>query len=251
MINPPSLSVYIDEAGDPGVKDGLKYAATRHEWLCLSAVVVRTSRDREMIDWIKEMRQAARSTQAGALHYHRIGKARRRAVCSVFAEKPAKAFILCSHKSNMREYVNERIGSMLTGGTFYNWCLRLLLERVTAWCETWQRRELGNIEPAQVVFARRGHNYDHFFSYIDLLKMQRDSGTLFLKGPGLASELLIRDHWSVRPADQHAALQLADTAASAFYQAANTASPSHDLEPAPLWRRSFRQDGTALPPTSA
>jgi hypothetical protein len=232
VANLPHLSVFIDEAGDPGVRDGLKYLPTRHEWLCVSAVVVRSSRDQEMIEWVKEMRQAANSTQAGTLHYHRIAKERRHAVCDILGRKPAKAFVFTTHKSNMRQYVNKRMEAMVAGGTFYNWCLRLLLERVTAWCETWQRENLGGLEPLRVVFAQRGHDYEHFFSYIDLLRMQKEAGTLFLRGPGLDTALLDRAHWTVKPAEQLAALQLADTVASAFFAAANTASPSFDLEPA-------------------
>jgi hypothetical protein len=228
----PTLSIYIDEAGDPGVRDGVRYAVGRHEWLCLSAVAIRSSRSEELPDWVREMRVSANSTQAGALHYHRINAARRKAVCEVLAAKPARAFVLASHKSNMREYVNDRIGSMLESGTFYNWCIRLLLERVTDWAETWMKAELGQLEPMAVAFAQRGHDYDHFNSYVDLLKMQKEAGTLYLKGPGLAPTLLDRSHWSVGPASSLAGLQLADTMASAFYQAANTASPTWDTGPA-------------------
>ncbi|MGE0773688.1 MAG: hypothetical protein AB7G25_09105 [Sphingomonadaceae bacterium] len=113
---PTPLTVYIDEAGDPGVRDGLRYAADRHEWLCISAVVVRTRREAEAVDWVKEMRLAANSTQAGALHYHKVAIGRRLVVCEALASKPVKVFCLASHKSNLREYVNERIGKMLDAG---------------------------------------------------------------------------------------------------------------------------------------
>ena len=230
MVSP--LTIFIDEAGDPGVRDGLRYATGRHEWLCLSAVAVRTSREEETIEWVKEMRGAANSTQAGALHYHRITTARRSAVCAVLAQKPCRAFVLASHKSNLREYVNKRIGEMLESGTFYNWCIRLLLERVTDWAEAWLLRKGCSPCGLRVIFAQRGHDYGHFNSYIDLLRMQKEHGTLFLKGPGLAPELLKRDEWNVEPAHARAGLQLADTVCSAFYQAANTASPSWDTHPA-------------------
>ncbi len=228
----PTLTVYIDEAGDPGVRDGLRYSSSRHEWLCLSAVVVRSMRSPDLPVWVREMRDAAKSTQAGSLHYHRILTGRRSDVCQTLASKPCRAFVLATHKSNMREYVNDRIGAMISGGKFYNWCLRLLLERVTAWAEEWQKRELDTVEALEVVFAQRGHDYEHFFSYIDLLKMQKQADKLFLKGPGLAPALLDRSRWSVIPAADLAGLQLADTVASAFYQAANVASPTWDVTPA-------------------
>jgi hypothetical protein len=187
-----TLTVYIDEAGDPGVKDGLHYLGNRHEWLCIGAIITRTSRAQEVVDWVKELRACAASTQSGSLHYHKVKLDRRPAVCASLASKPCKGFVLASHKSNLREYINPRIGKMMDGGTFYNWCLRLLLERVTSWAEEWQRKNLGKTEPLQVLFATRGHNWKHFFAYIDLLRMQRESGTLFLKGPGLASTISIK-----------------------------------------------------------
>lgn len=227
-----ALTIYIDEAGDPGVRDGLSYLGKRHEWLGIAAVAVRSSRNADLVEWVREMRQQANATQSGALHYHKITVERRAGVCSLLAGKPARAFILASHKSNVREYINPRLQKMIDGGKFYNWCIRLLLERVTAWAEAWQLKDLGRLEGLQVVFARRGHDYDHFFSYVDLLRMQAENGTLFLKGPGLAPALLDRSEWSLSQPEQLAGLQLADTVASAFYQAANTASPAHDVAPA-------------------
>jgi hypothetical protein len=227
-----ALTLYIDEAGDPGVRDGLSFLEGRHEWMCVAAVCVRESRADEVVGWVKEMREVAKSTQAGALHYHRINRDRREAVCGKLAEKPCRAFVMASHKSNLREYFNPRIGQMISSGTFYNWCMRLLLERVTAWAESWQLENVGSRESMRVVFANRGHDWEHFFKYVDKLCMQKRTGTLYLKGPGLAVELLDRSDWSVEQAAENAGLQLADVVASAFYQAANTASPAHDMKPA-------------------
>lgn len=228
----PALTVYIDEAGDPGVRDGLAYRSTRHEWLCISAVITRSNRDSEIVEWVRGLREKASSTQSASLHYHKIRADRRAAVCEALAKRPCRAFVIASHKSNLREYVNPRIGAMMDGGTFYNWCLRLLLERVTSWAEAWQRSHLSGPEPLRIVFAQRGHDWDHFFSYVDLLQMQKRAGTLYLKGPGLAVELLAREHWIVEQAALNAGLQLADTVASSFYQAANSSAPNFDMRPA-------------------
>lgn len=150
----------------------------------------------------------------------------------MLATKPCKAFVLASHKSNLREYINPRIGSM-DADTFYNWCLRLLLERVTAWAEQWQLRELGCVAPPEIILEERGGtDYDHLFAYIDKLRMQAETGTLKLKGPGLHPTLLDRTHWRVARKSSWAGLQLADLVASAFYQAANAASPAFDQGPA-------------------
>jgi hypothetical protein len=228
----PMLTVFVDEAGDPGIRDGLRYSSTRHEWFCLAGIIVRSSRLAVLPDWIREIRSAANSKQAPALHYHRINRQRRNEVCRVLATKPCRAFVLASHKSNMRYYINHNLGAPVEAGTFYNWCLRLLLERMTAWAAEWLKRNRGQLEPLRVVLARRGHDYNHLFSYVDRLRMQKLTGTLLLKGPGLAPELLERANWTVESAEEIDGLQLADVVASAFYQAANSVSPAWDLLPA-------------------
>ncbi len=88
------------------------------------------------------------------------------------------------------------------------------------------------IDPMELVFAARGHDWDHFFNYVDKLEMQSRTETLFLKGPGLHHVLLERSKWKVELAEHLAGLQCADIVASAFYQAVNSVSPSHDVEPA-------------------
>lgn len=88
--------------------------------------------------------------------------------------------------------MNPNIDKMLKGGTFYNWCMRLLLERVTAWVESWSLQNNIDLQGMKVIFAERGHDWEHFFKYVDLLRMQKQSDTLYLKGPGLHEALLDR-----------------------------------------------------------
>jgi len=231
------IAVFIDEAGDPGVRDGLRFVGSRHEWMCVSAMVVRAERAGETVDWIKDCRQAANSRQAGALHYHRIHQERREAVCASLATRPCRLFTVATHKTNLREYVNPRLQQMIDAGKFYNWCLRLLLERVTDWVARWHEQEGIEIEPMDVLFASRGHDWGHFFAYVDKLQMQKRTGTLYLRGPGLHPTLLDRRNWSIDKAERRAGLQCADIVASAFYQAANHASPTFDLAPAQALKR--------------
>jgi len=227
------LTIFIDEAGDPGTKDGIKFYDDRYEWLCVAAVAVRTSRSDNLVNWVRDLRTRANSWQSGALHYHRITQERKPGVCAELATKPVRAFVVASHKSNMREYINPRLRSKVASDKFYNWATRMLLERVTEWAEEWQISEAGKLQPLSLVMAERGgHDYDHFFAYIDKLKMQAETGTMHLKGKGLNPVLLDRSDWSVRPVEELAGLQLADTVASAFAQAVNTKSPVHDIRPA-------------------
>lgn len=199
--------------------------------------MVRTCLQDDLVDWVKEMREEARARQAGALHYAQITKTRRAGVCEILSQKRCRAFVFASHKSNLRSYFNPRLNKPIDPERVYNWCFRLLLERVTAWVERKQMDEMGRIEPLRLVLAQRGHGYDHFNAYIDKLRWQRDNDQLFLKGPGLASAHLDRSEWIVEPAASNPGLQLADVIASAFYQGANQASPSHDIAPALALKR--------------
>jgi hypothetical protein len=239
----PPLTLYIDEAGDPGVRDGLAYAETRHEWLCLAGAVIRTPREPETVEWVREMRAQASSKQSDALHYARISLPRREAVCATLATKSLRGFCMASHKTNVRSHFNPRLGQITRADHFYNWCVRLLFERVSEWNVELCRKERTEMAPLRVVFAERGgHDYDHMFAYFDKLRMQIESGTLHLKGKPIAPALLVRDHWSVARAETLAGLQIADTIASAFYQAANTASPAWNVKPAAALKRIIAKD---------
>ncbi|MFD1610866.1 DUF3800 domain-containing protein [Sphingomonas tabacisoli] len=232
----PLLSVFIDEAGDPGVKDGLFYRRKRHEWLCLAAVVVRRARATSSdgpVGWVRNIRALAGVRQRPDLHYARVAKERRLRMCAAVADLPIRGFVIASHKSNMREHVNPRLGKLERSDQFYNWCMRLLLERVTRWAATWSRKEGLSLAPLDVTFARRGgHDYEHMFSYFETLRMQVAAGTLILKAGGLACPTVDQTYWKIDRAEKVAGCQLADTIASAFYQAANASSPAFDVAPA-------------------
>ena len=55
-----------------------------------------------------------------------------------------------------------------------------------------------------VLFASRGHDWRHFFAYVDKLQMQKRTGTLYLRGPGLHPMLLDRRNWSIDKAERRA-----------------------------------------------
>ena len=235
--------MFIDEAGDPGTRDGLGYLPGRHEWFCVGAFVVRRSREVEVVDWVREVREKAAARQGKSLHYARITRERREAACQLLATKPARAFCVASHKSNLRTYQNPRLGRFRGGDQYYNWCVRLLLERLTEWAARWHRDK--NVKPRglEVVFAKRGgHDYDHLFAYVDRLRMQVQTRTLHLKSGGLQDPFLDRAHWRVERAESLAGLQLADMIASSVYQGANSASPNWDPLPARALKPIFATD---------
>ncbi len=228
----PQLTVYIDEGGDPGVRDGLHYAETRHEWMTVSAVVVPTNTEPQTVEWVRELREIANAWQSDQLHYAKITPERRLPVAKHLATKPLRAFCIASHKTNVREYCNPALGAF-NSQEFYNWCIRLLLERVTMFAAAWHKQRQKAPERLEVVFARRGgHNYRKMFGYIDILASQKANGGMKLRTPGLNAPFLDRTDWSVVPAQSLAGLQLADAIASAIWSGANTTSPHFDPEPA-------------------
>lgn len=216
----PRYVVYIDEAGDPGVKQ--KSAAeleAASEWFVVSAVVIRDAREQDAPAWIADMREAVRAQGRSPIHYRKLSRSNQARVCRMLAGKDVRIFIVASHKTNMRGYQNKRIGSSFGRGEFYNWCLRLLLERVTQWCANRSKVEKRGIEAARIIFSERGgHDYTHLRGYIDTLCAQAETGRTFLKAKEVVPGVLHAGLCDVRPHSGLAGLQLADIAASAFFQ---------------------------------
>lgn len=230
----PQYVVYIDEAGDPGIKQKpTRDLSAASEWFVVSAVVVRSSRDRDTISWVSDMREAIRAQGRTPIHYRKLSTSNQSRVCRMLADKDVRIFVVASHKTNMRGHQNKKIGSSLGRGEFYNWCLRLLLERVTHWCANRSSIEGNRIYPARIVFSERGgHDYTHLRSYIENLRFQAVSGTTYLKAKEIVPEVLDPQYCDVRPHSALAGLQLADIAASAFFQGLDSKSPAYTLGPA-------------------
>jgi len=242
-----SLTVYIDESGDPGVRDGLHYLEMRHEWMTLSACVIRTDRNLEPVEWVQSLQAAACSTQSTSLHYARVHRDKRVPLCQGVASLPIRAFCIATHKSNMRSHVNPVLGKMPKGDQFYNWCMRLLLERVTRWAEQWHLKEKIPLSPLKVIFANRGgHDYDKMFGYFDRLRGQIHGKGPTLSGMGLREPFLIRENWTVEPAEKVAGCQIADAIASAIYQGANASSPNWDMAPALALKKVLAKDRSGV-----
>jgi hypothetical protein len=226
--------VYVDEAGDPGIKQkGATARAMASEWFVLSAMVVSAARDRDVPGWAADMRDAVRKPALERLHYRNLSAPNRVRVARMLARKDVRLFTVASHKTNMRGYQNSRMGGSFGRGEFYNWCLRLLLERVSDWCARRSKRERGEIEVAKVVFSERGgHDYAHLYGYLDTLTMQAEQGTTFLKARQIVPGVLQTAYCRVEADQRVAGLQLVDIVASAFFEAADSTQPNYSLSSA-------------------
>lgn len=221
---PASFVAYIDEAGDDGLwkiqpVDGVGAS----EWFVLSAVVVPISLGREAI-WVQKILADLGLHQRRALHFQSLDDRRRLAVCHTLASLPVRCFAVASNKINMRRHINEKAArvSYPVGRTwFYWWMTRLLLERVTDYCERRSIYEYGKPRLVRFEFARRGGlKYEHCQKYFDHLRVTSREGRLHLKRGDLKWSVVdTMEEIRVFDATERAGLQLADVVAGAFFQA--------------------------------
>jgi len=212
--------VYVDEAGDAGLQKVRPIDPNgSSEWLVMSAIVIDRRRQLEVVSWVREIRNALRITQGPALHFRKLSNDRRIAVCQHFAQQPLRGFVMMSNKKNMRQHRNVAAERMSSKQWFYNWCVRLLLERVTDWCEEYSIQKYGEPRLAKIIFSESGkHSYEQTKAYYYLLKRQARAGSTYLNKREIKHSVLDYRLVEKRRSDQIAGLQIADTFASAFNQ---------------------------------
>jgi hypothetical protein len=187
---------YVDEAGDPGLKKVRPMDADgSSEWMVLSAVVMRAKWEPDVPAWLQETKKDIRVDVRGALHFRNLSPARRLAVAQSLAEKPIRAISICSNKKNMRGWRNLRAEKIPSQEWFYNWCLRLLLERITGFCEARRQKDFGDGPcKIKIEFSKRGgHRYSQTRAYTLYLRHQEKGGTLFLNKRRIITDLLSTD----------------------------------------------------------
>ncbi|MBW5434552.1 DUF3800 domain-containing protein [Bradyrhizobium canariense] len=224
----PYYIAFIDEAGDPGLNTVRPIDPVGGtEWLCLSAVVIRAEHDANVVGWVRSMLDQAGIRNRTDLHYRTLADHRKRIVVTELAKLPVRAFVLTSNKKNMRHYRNMRAERVRSQQWFYNFCLRLLLERVTDFCYRHAAEEKAKGRLLKIVYSERGgHSYAQTSAYQELLKMQAKGGALVLSKRRIMWEVL---DWRLAEPVSHrssAGAQLADIVASAFYQAVDTLPPT-------------------------
>lgn len=218
----------MDEAGEPGLtkvrpidEDGAS------EWLILSAVVMRAKWEADLPSWLADIRAEIGLDKRGPIHFRNLSPSRRLSVAKMVSALPVRAFVICSNKKNMRRYRNQRAEKIPSQEWFYNWCIRLLLERVTAFCD--RRRDVdyeGKPCKIKIEFSRRGgHRYSQTNAYTLYLRHQEQAGSLYLTKRQIITDLLTTDLMEHHPHWSRPGLQIADTVASAYYSAANTIGP--------------------------
>src|SRR5688572_17097364 len=132
---PYEYIAYIDEAGDPGI-DRVRPIDARGgtEWMTLGCVLIKKHRDPDVVQFVQRMLAELRIRQRKDLHFRHLSPEKKLHLCTEMARLPARFFVLASNKKNMRGHRNPRaaakMGYIQSSQMFYNFCLRLLLERV-------------------------------------------------------------------------------------------------------------------------
>lgn len=226
----PGYVIFVDEAGDPGIKSVGPGAAS--EWFTMGAMVIEQSRDPETVQWVREIKTGVGQIQKPFFHYKDVPQGDRRALaCELLAAKPCRLFAVASHKPNMSGYQNPRAETQRGQFVFYNWVLRVLLERVTRWVRARSLADHGEVRKARLVLsATGGLNYNQLIAYHELLRAQGKNA--YLGANTIAWDVLSHTMYEPVPARTNAGVQLADIVASAIYQAANVDGSYWNIEPA-------------------
>lgn len=212
---------YIDEAGDDGLKTIRPMDAQgSNEWLVVSGVVVKASREDEVTDWVKDIIQGLWRYQGRGLHFKNLSENKRLVVCDQLAGLSARYFVVCSNKKNMRGYNNPLASEVPSQCWFYNWMTRLLLERITDFVAWHSTKEHGSPQKMKVEFSNRGGlSYSQMNAYFRWINYQGDN--TFLRFGKIHWETISYDLLKVYPHYERSGLQLADIVASAFFKAAD------------------------------
>ncbi|WP_303830794.1 DUF3800 domain-containing protein [Asticcacaulis taihuensis] len=218
--------LYIDEAGDDALD---KIAAIdgrgASEWLVLSGILLRKQYEPHVDHWISDIRLQVGQVQGHSLHFRNMSPHNRAKSCSLLSTLPIRCFTVASNKKNMRQYSNPRAEVQGNPEWFYNFCSRILLERVTELCFQDSNKNFHKIQKLKVIFSERGaHSYSQTAAYFEKLIYQARSQSTFLKTREIRFETLDRRLIQFQPHDTNGGLQLADIAASAFYQSLDTSN---------------------------
>lgn len=236
LTKPYEYILYIDEAGDDGLKRVKPLDLNgSSEWLFIGGLLIREEYEKELVSWIKEIRTDINATQSPALHYRKLSPTKRQRACEMLAEKPCRFFIVASNKKNMKDYRNEKAARRGSKQWYYNYCVRLLMERATDFCAKDSIRRYGSHKSLKVVFSQRGgHSYGQTKAYWEILKAQAANKSTYLNRREIRHEVLRYDLVDYVPHFQEAGLQLADVVTSAFYQAGDELETKLDIKPAQL-----------------
>ncbi len=212
---------YIDEAGDDGltrVRPADPDAAS--EWMILSCILIKAENEAHVLPWLKELVGSFGRHQMTHLHFRQLRDDQKVIASQYIANLPIRAFAIASNKRNMRGYKNPIAAQAKINVTawFYVWLSRILLERVTNYCDRRSLKDYGEKRSIRFEFASRGGvKINDVASYLKYLKEQDEFGFMYNTFWKPSWEVMNFDEIHTFPAKDRAGLQFSDCVASAFY----------------------------------
>ncbi len=216
MPAPPSrvgYVLYIDESGDDGFETVRPIDTTGgSEWMILSGVLLHEKNQLKPVEWVREFKAGIKNATRPDLHFADLTDPHRLRACSFLATKHMRCFVAISNKRNMRGYRNPRAERHDTRNPFYNWMLRLLLERTSNFCAERSIRDYGEMRTMRIELASRGGlSLARTKVYLwDKLRRQSQAGTMYLKRGDISWAVINPVEIEIFQARRRAGLQLAD-----------------------------------------
>ena len=244
LTKPPEYSylAHIDEAGDPGIRR-VRPADPNggSEWLVLGCSLIQVKSENEQVRWVRTMLDKLEMKQQTVLHFRDLDEWRKPLACQMLGQNnDVRCFAMLSNKKNMRGHQNIRAASRSEGigidQVFYNWCLRIMLERVTDFVYQHSMRAYREPRHVKFILGERGtHSYARATWYTQVLKDQGKAGTTYLSKRTINAEVFDSRLIEVSQPQVNAGLQLADIVASSFFQGVDILPPTiFDTRNAPL-----------------
>jgi Protein of unknown function (DUF3800) len=204
---PSTFRAYIDESGDEGFvfkPDG----AGSSRWFVLSALVVRTRNDHELIRCLADVRKLLGRAKDSPLHFIDLKHEHRRPYVALIARTPVRGISVVAHKPSCDANLFSAQKYLL-----YRYLTRLLVERISWLCRDSRVAGEGN-GTTELIFSNRTN-----MSYQDI----RDYLVLLKSDPKVNIEWTAIDPAKVTAIahEQLAGLQGADALATSVYLAAN------------------------------
>lgn len=223
----------IDEAGDPGIRRVRPLDPKGgSEWFVLGCSLIQVKSESDQLIWVREILDKLSMKQQTVLHFRDLDEWRKPIACQMLGNiKGVRCFAMLSNKKNMKGHRNLRAASRSEGigidQVFYNWCLRIILERVTDFVYRHSILTYGEPRHVKIILGERGtHSYARATWYGQMLKDQSKAGTTYLAKRTIKWEVFDSRLIQVSQPQANAGLQLADIIASSFFQGVDILPPT-------------------------
>lgn len=160
-----SFRAYIDESGD----DGFLFKAGGggcSDWMILSAAVIRTKNDTELVRALAEVRTTLNKAHNFPLHFRDLDHDKRRAYVARLAATPTKMISIAAYKKSPVA-TNPFLGQK---HLFYRYLTRLLVERISWLCRDERHPGEGDGRTELIFSDKSSMSYQDVRDYIDHLK---------------------------------------------------------------------------------